>query len=119
MASIFVTGSTKHVGEFFDYPRYRILESHSNDAFGCHRIASNPDEADVVLFATNYSFAPVGLGILTEIAFRRNTSRSVLFDSGDAPSPVTGGSVHLGRTMIQRRDLQSDGATITRLRLNQ
>jgi Exostosin family len=91
MASIFLTGSSKYVGEFFDYPRYRILESHSNDVFGSHRIVSNPDEADVVLFATNYSFPPVGLGILAESAFRREPSRCVLFDSGDGPSPIIGG----------------------------
>lgn len=91
MAAIYIESATEQRGEWFDYPRSRIIESSRCDAFGSHRIVHSPENADVVLFATNYSFVPVGLGILKEKTYRRNFSRSILFDSGDEPSPIVGG----------------------------
>lgn len=91
MASIYLASSANHAEGWHDYPRQRILESYSRDIFGAHTITSQADEADVVFFATNHSFPPVGLGIITERAFRQNVARSVVFDSGDDPSPIIGG----------------------------
>ena len=91
MASIYLARATKHVGYWFEYPHQRIIESQKQDAFGSHKITDSPGDADVILFATNYSFPPLGLGILSESVFRRCFARCVVFNSDDNPSPIFGG----------------------------
>lgn len=91
MASIYLARATGRSTDWFDYPRRRIIESQSRDAFGSHRIAPCPDDADVVLFATNHNFHPVGLGVLGENIFRRHFGKCVVFNCDDYPSPIIGG----------------------------
>jgi hypothetical protein len=91
MSSIYLARAANRSTEWFDYPRKRIVESQSRDAFGSHRIVQSPDDADVVLFATNDIFAPAGLGVLAEPTFRRHFSRSLVVNSDDYPSPIIGG----------------------------
>ena len=61
------------------------------DAYQSHTVALRPEDADIILFATNYTFIPAGLGVLGERTFRRFASRCVVFDSSDEPSPIIGG----------------------------
>lgn len=56
-----------------------------------HNLCDSPDDADVILFATNYFYRPLGLSLWREPVYRRNRDRFVLFTQEDKPSPIIGG----------------------------
>ena len=91
MASIYLAKPGKQGGEWIDYPHTRLLESHAADRSGSHRLVSDPASADLILFATNHGYPPIGMGLLADPIFRRHASRCVLFNSSDYPSPIFGG----------------------------
>jgi len=91
MATAYFYPPPKYTGDWYDYPRQRIIESYQQDNYGEHHLVDDPEKADVIIIASNHNFAPLGLGILFESVFRKYASKCVVIESGDYPSPVIGG----------------------------
>lgn len=92
MANIYLADSSAHRGkDFEEYPRVRIEESYQQDVHKKHSLVRDPDSADIILFATNHYFPPLGLGIYKETLFRKYRHKTVVLNNNDYPSPVVGG----------------------------
>lgn len=91
MAKIYLASTDKKKGEYFSYPQVRIEESYLQDVHKQHQLVKSPEEADIILFATNYTFPPVGLGLRNEDLYNRFPERTIVYDCYEYPSPLWGG----------------------------
>lgn len=80
-----------HSIEYCDYPRVRIEESFRKDVNKVHQLVEHPEEADVILFATNHHNPLIGPGLWNEEVYKRFPEKTVLYNCHDYPSPLTGG----------------------------
>lgn len=91
MANLYLSTASPKGGPHWDYPAVRIREAYASDLHKRHTLVEDPEKADVILFATNYDYPPVGLGLLRENLYKQHKDKVVLFNSNDYPSPLLGG----------------------------
>ena len=73
------------------YPARRIRESYAADVHRVHQLTQDPNEADVILWASNRGRPPLNLGYWKDPLFRKFWRKSVIYDGDDHPSPFMGG----------------------------
>lgn len=91
MSLIYLARPTNVESEFTDYVRVRIESSARVDNYNVHSICHKPEDADVILFASNYTFPPIGYGLKSEPVYNKFRDRVIMYDISDHPSPLFGG----------------------------
>lgn len=91
MASLYLATLSGANSEWHLYPKNRIEESYAYDVHKKHSLVHSPDDADIILFATNANLKFLGIELIYESVFKSHSEKCVLFDSSDNPSPLIGG----------------------------
>jgi hypothetical protein len=86
MSAVYLTSGVHSAGNtWLEYPCHRFLESAKADIHKEHHITDDPDDADIIIFASNGIYNPCGFGLFFEPVFRKHLSKSFIYSSLDSP----------------------------------
>jgi hypothetical protein len=91
MAKLMLLPEEGHADAWESYPARRIRESYAADVHRVHQLTKDPQEADVILWASNRGRPPLNLGYWKDPLFRKFWRKTVIYDGNFNPSPLMGG----------------------------